>query len=52
MSDEASGGVAGTSIGRGSPVGNGRGVSVGNSGNDVGLVGVHGNVDGLVDWGG
>ena len=60
MSDEASGGVAGTSIGRGSDVsngrgghvGNGRGLSVGDSGNDVGLLSVHGNVDGLVDWGG
>jgi len=63
MSDKASSGVASTSNsavsrggnvsnGRGGHVGNGRGVSVGNSGDDVGLLSVHGNVDGLVDWGG
>merc|ERR1719432_215474 len=40
------------SNGRGGHVGNGRGLSVGDSGNDVGLLSVHGNVDGLVDWGG
>jgi len=60
MSDEASGGVAGVAVSRGGDVsngggghvGNGRGLSVGNSGDDVGLLSVHGNVDGLVDWGG
>jgi len=65
MSDEASGGVAGTSVGsmavsrggnvsngRGGHVGDGRGLSVGDSGDDVGLLSVHGNVDGLVDGGG
>merc|ERR1712106_248827 len=36
----------------GGHVGNGRGLGVGNSGDDVGLLSVHGNVDGLVDWGG
>merc|ERR1719291_1681290 len=60
MSDEASGGVAGVAVSRGGDVsngggghvGNGRGLSVGDSGDDVGLLSVHGNVDGLVDWGG
>lgn len=70
MSDEASGGVAGTSVGsmavgsmavsrggnvsngRGGHVGDGRGLSVGDSADDVGLLSVHGNVDGLVDGGG
>jgi hypothetical protein len=60
MSDEASGGVAGVAVSRGGNVsngggghvGNGRGLSVGDSGDDVGLLSVHGNVDGLVDWGG
>merc|ERR1711936_1298198 len=52
MSDEASCGVASTSVSavsRGGDVSNGRG---GHVGNDVGLLSVHGNVDGLVDWGG
>merc|ERR1719442_93259 len=52
MSDEASGGVASTSVSRGGDVSNGRGGHVGNAGGDVGLLSVHGNVDGLVDWGG
>merc|ERR1719291_1106497 len=60
MPDEASGGVAGVAVSRGGDVsngggghvGNGRGLSVGDSGDDVGLLSVHGNVDGLVDWGG
>jgi len=60
MSDEASGGVGGVAVSRGGDVsngggghvGNGRGLSVGDSGDDVGLLSVHGNVDGLVDWGG
>jgi len=63
VADEASGGVgsvADSAVGRGSNVsnsggshvGDGRGLSVGNSGDDVGLLSVHGNVDGLVDWGG
>jgi len=65
MSDEASSGVAGTSVGsmavsrggnvsngRGGHVGDGRGLSIGDSGDDVGLLSVHGNMDGLVDWGG
>lgn len=64
VSDEASGGVgsmADSAVGSragnmsnsgGGHVGDGRGLSVGNSGDDVGLLSVHGNVDGLVDWGG
>merc|ERR1711962_968505 len=40
------------SNGGGGHVGDGGGRGVGNSGNDVGLLGVHGHVDGLVDGGG
>jgi len=60
VSNEASGGVGSVadsgssdvSNSGGGHVGDGRGLSVGNSGDDVGLLSVHGNVDGLVDWGG
>lgn len=60
MSDEAGSGVGGVAVSRGGDVsngggghvGNGRGLSVGDSGDDVGLLSVHGNVDGLVNWGG
>lgn len=55
MSDEAGSGVGGVAVSRGGGgghVGNGRGLSVGDSGDDVGLLSVHGNVDGLVNWGG
>jgi len=55
VADEASGGVGrggNVSNSGGGHVGDGRGLSVGNSGDDVGLLSVHGNVDGLVDWGG
>merc|ERR1712045_655183 len=52
MSDEASGGVSSMAESRSSDVGNGGGVSDGGAVDDVGLLSVHGNVDGLVDWGG
>ena len=59
MSDEASGGVGSMTESRGSDVSNGGGGHVGNGGlvsdggavDDVGLLSVHGNVDGLVDGG-
>ena len=38
--------------GRGGHVGDSWGLSVGNTVDNVGLLSVHGNVDGLVDWGG
>jgi len=58
VSNEASGGVGSVADSGGSNVsnsggghvGDGRGLSVGNSGDDVGLLSVHGNVDGLVEW--
>ena len=58
MSDEAGVGVGSdsgssdVSNGGGGHVGDGGSLGVGNSGNDVGLLGVHRHVDGLVDGGG
>jgi len=45
-------GSSDVSNGRGGHVGDGGSLGVGNSGNDVGLLGVHRHVDGLVDGGG
>ena len=45
-------GSSDVSNGGGGHVGDGGSLGVGNSGNDVGLLGVHGHVDGLVDGGG
>ena len=58
MSDEtgvsvgSDSGSSDVSNGGGGHVGDGGSLGVGNSGNDVGLLGVHGHVDGLVDGGG
>ena len=58
MSDEAGvsvgsdSGSSDVSNGGGGHVGDGGSLGVGNSGNDVGLLGVHRHVDGLVDGGG
>jgi len=58
VSDETSVGIGSdsgssdVSNGRGGHVGDGGSLGVGNSGNDVGLLGVHRHVDGLVDGGG